>query len=482
MKKIFLTLSIIGVAQLSLAQEGFTPEYIENLQQTTHNGNLSGTGRYKGLSGAMGALGGDLSATMKNPASGAVFLSSEAVITGGIHSAKTEVNGGSDYSDTDFEFDQAGAVMIFEDLSSPKWKNIALSMNYEQTAYVNEQLDLNPGLISNDGNKEIDRVYSEKYGTSYWTNLTVSANYDNKVYFGGGVNFHSFDSDIYEGVNVYESDFDDSYAYNKDASPNSRSGQGVSVSLGIIGRVTQQLRLGAAYQSPTWYQDIDHVFLEYELLTDIDDLGEYYYTNANYINYVYDMNAAQKFTGSAAFVVGNIGLISADYTYTDMSTAKFKPEGSYRGENNFISDYMKGTSAVSIGAEAVLQDFRLRGGFRYEQSPFDEVTIAGIDNSYNYQPFGDLTGFSIGAGYEMNGFFVDASYDFFSRDRSYLLSGNYYDVNSTVPYDPDFTQAENDSYALDAMSFNANESGLETTIEDIKEKQGNISLSVGFRF
>lgn len=477
MKKLLISLSVLGIAQLSFGQEGFTPQYIEELQQFSNGaGNLSGTSRYKALSGAMGALGGDLSATIKNPASGAVFLGSEGVITAGIHTAKTEVGNGNDFSESEFDLDQIGAVMVFTDLASSHWKNIALSMNYQLQDYVNERIDAKTNLISANTERQIDGVYADKYGTSSITNVTLSANYDNKIYVGGGLNFHSFDTDNVESAAVFEPAYNQSSVYLKDYSPSARQGNGVSVGLGMIAKVNQQIRLGAAYQSPIWYRDVEEVVTERAMFTGSDNLGEYYYTGIQEIkNYIYDLNAGQKFTGSAAFVIGNHGFISVDYTYTDFSSAKFKPENSFMGENNFISNNLQGTSAVNIGAEAVLQNFRLRGGYRYEQSPFKEIKIPNIQGSY--QPFGDLTGFSVGAGYEMNGFFVDASYDFFSRDRNYLFYGNYYDTKSTAPKDI-YTEAA----ALDALSFNAQDSGLATSINDIKEKQGNISLSVGFRF
>ncbi|MGI9527637.1 MAG: OmpP1/FadL family transporter [Weeksellaceae bacterium] len=480
MKKIFITLSVIGIAQLSLAQQGFTPQYVEDLYQYNNNGTLSGTARYKGLSGAMGALGGDLSATIKNPASGAVFLLSEGVLTGGLHSSKTEVAGGNNYSDSEFKLDQVGAVLVFDDLSNNGWRNFSVSLNYEEKDHVNERIDFNPNIKSTNSDRSVERVIAEKIGESSLTNLTFSANYNDKVYVGGGVNFHSFNTESIEGLNVNELAYGNTYSYSKDYSPNAKSGEGVSVALGVIGRVTQQLRLGASYQSPTWYKDVDEVLVEYAIHKDKDNIGDYYYTKGDYVNFINDMNSGQKFTGSAAFVIGTSGLISADYTYTDYSTAKFQPETAFAGENTFIDNYMKGTSAVSIGAEAVLQDFRLRGGFRYEQSPFEEIMIDNIKESY--QPFGDLTGFSLGAGYEKNGFFVDASYDMFKRDKNYLLSGNYYDTKSTVPYDDAYSLDENNDMALDALSFKAEEVGFASSLKNITEKQGNFSLSVGFRF
>ena len=51
--------------------------------------NLKGTARFQAMSGAFGALGGDISAISINPASSAVFLNSAATLTFSDASKKT---------------------------------------------------------------------------------------------------------------------------------------------------------------------------------------------------------------------------------------------------------------------------------------------------------------------------------------------------------------------------------------------------------
>ena len=475
MNKTLVLAGIIGLSGLSFAQENLVTQYPEELYQYNGAGAMGGTARFQGMSGAMGALGGDLSAVSINPAGAAVFLGSEGSITGGVNMAKFDTGqNGNEFSDSQFNLDQAGAVLVFDELNSANWRNVAISMNYQRSNTVNEALEFAPNITATNGDQVSD-YYTERLGNSAITNINLAANYNDKIYIGGGFNFHTFEADNFEAMRVFESAYDDTYTYIKDYSPNSRMGQGLSVGLGIIGRVNQSLRLGASYQSPTWFVDTEELVREYAMYSGSDAQGDTYYIAGENLLYVNDMTSAHKFTGSAAFVIGSNGLISADYTYTDYSPAKFKPEDAFTAENNFIENQMNGTNSFRVGAEGRFNDFRVRGGFRYEQTPFEEVDLLG--NGVKFQPYGDLTGFSLGAGYEFKSMFIDAAYNFYQRDRNYIIAGNYYDNGSAVSADQ-FTQDE----ALNALSLNAGERGFQSVIKDVAEKQGNVALTVGFRF
>ncbi|MDG4945571.1 hypothetical protein NMK71_04025 [Weeksellaceae bacterium KMM 9713] len=476
MKKNIILSFIVGLSTFSFAQENLVNQYPEELHQYNSGSALGGTARFQGMSGAMGALGGDLSATSINPAGAAVFLQSEGTLTAGVNMAKTKLNSnqGSDFSDSKINFDQAGAVLVFEDLQSHNWKNIAVGLNFQRQNTVNEAINLKPNTVASNGNKMTD-YYSERIGSSSVTNLNVAANYNNNIYLGGGLNFHTYDADQIEAMRVDDVQFDNNYRFIKDGTPNSRLGTGISASLGVIAKINQQIRLGASYQSPTWYTDTEELTTQYAMFSAIDGEEEYYYIDRETLAYLNDLTTAQKFTGSAAVVIGSNGLISADYTYTDYSSAKFKPTDAFLAENAFISNNMKGTSTIKVGAEMRLQDFRLRGGYRYEQTPFEEVDLLGDGNTY--QPFGDLSGFSLGLGYEFQSFYIDAAYSFYERDRNYLIAGNFYDYGGEISA-TGLTQTE----ALNALSLNASESGFAQSVKDITEQQGNIALTVGFRF
>lgn len=99
--------------------------------------NIKGTARFKAMSGAFGALGGDLSAVNINPAGSALFNTSYASVSLSYQDNKTDTNYfGSKNSNNEINFDlnQAGGVFVFKNVSSNSpLRKFVLSINYEQT-------------------------------------------------------------------------------------------------------------------------------------------------------------------------------------------------------------------------------------------------------------------------------------------------------------------------------------------------------------
>ena len=98
---------------------------------------IQGTARFRALSGAFGALGGDMSAVSLNPASSAVFNSSHASFTLSNLDTKNDTqyfNGFNSTSDSKFDINQGGAAFIFanHNTNSP-WRKFSLAVNYDKT-------------------------------------------------------------------------------------------------------------------------------------------------------------------------------------------------------------------------------------------------------------------------------------------------------------------------------------------------------------
>src|SRR5690606_11901900 len=77
---------------------------------------IQGTARFRALSGAFGALGGDMSAVSINPAGAAVFSQSHASFSLSNLSSKNNTqyfNGFAKASESDFDFHQGGASFVF---------------------------------------------------------------------------------------------------------------------------------------------------------------------------------------------------------------------------------------------------------------------------------------------------------------------------------------------------------------------------------
>lgn len=121
---------------------------VTNAQQTTPSEavrlaveNLTGSARFRAMSGAFGALGGDLSAINQNPAGSVFFNNNFATFSAtSFNSNNVSRYFGSSQTQNDHTFDlnQAGVVFVFED-NNPRsdWKKFSIALNYE----LNNNLD-----------------------------------------------------------------------------------------------------------------------------------------------------------------------------------------------------------------------------------------------------------------------------------------------------------------------------------------------------
>ena len=99
---------------------------------------IQGTARFRGMSGAFGALGGDMSSVNINPAGSAIFNNSHASVSLGVFNTANDVSyfgNTNTSSDTNVDINQLGAAFIFENVNADsKWKKFALSVAYDRTA------------------------------------------------------------------------------------------------------------------------------------------------------------------------------------------------------------------------------------------------------------------------------------------------------------------------------------------------------------
>lgn len=99
--------------------------------------NINGTARYRAMSGAFGALGGDFSSINVNPAGGAIFVNNQVGVTLSSYNVNNKSNYfGTNTSEEDHTFDlnQAGGILVFEnDREKTGWRKFTLALNYENT-------------------------------------------------------------------------------------------------------------------------------------------------------------------------------------------------------------------------------------------------------------------------------------------------------------------------------------------------------------
>lgn len=145
MKK-YLLLLITGLS-VSVAQSQEISDALRYGQDNTN-----GTARYRAMSGAFGALGGDLSSINSNPAGSVIFSNNQFAATLNNYSTRNNNNyfGTKKTKDINsIDLNQAGAVFIFDDNQAKSdWKKFAVSLNYENANNFDDKL-LSTGVNQN---------------------------------------------------------------------------------------------------------------------------------------------------------------------------------------------------------------------------------------------------------------------------------------------------------------------------------------------
>lgn len=120
--------------------------------------NIRGTARFKAMSGAFGALGGDLSAVSINPAGSALFNTSYASLSISYKDNESNTNylGSKNLNnEINFDLNQAGGVFVFKNTrSDSQVRKFVLSINYEQTNNFNNEF-----FASGMNNSSIDNYF-----------------------------------------------------------------------------------------------------------------------------------------------------------------------------------------------------------------------------------------------------------------------------------------------------------------------------------
>ncbi len=231
-----------------------------------------------------------------------------------------------------------------------------------------------------------------RFSSGYNSKFTVngSTQYGDNLYFGASLNFHTI---LYNQLDQYREDYINADSEQRtvffDNNLNTQ-GTGFSFSLGTIAKLNDFIRIGGSYQSPTWYRLSDAFSQGIDSNYPNQDSDFYFFDLIDVNIFDYEIKTPGKFIGSVAAVFGKSGLLSFDYGYQDMSQAELRPSSdpSFADENASISQTLGTVSSFRVGGEYRIKRVSLRGGYRYEQSPYADGNIIG-----------DLNGISGGIGF-----------------------------------------------------------------------------------
>lgn len=498
-KYIFLVFSVLF---FSIAQSQNAADAMRFAQE-----GLSGTARFKSMSGAFGALGGDLSSINVNPAGTAILTSNQTTLTLGSYNTSNSSNyfGTTNKVYTSSpEINQFGVAFVWKSYDeNDDWRKFVLSSNYElvndyrsivsvsgtnpQNSIANYFLSYANGVsldVLKDQNSFRDMSYQEQQATlgyqgfvinpvadtgkntQYSSNVPGGGNYNQENYVSSegfnrkwsvnlatsykdklffGINLNFFRSEYIQNSSFSESnDNHNPTSTNEEISETTFNnslntiGDGFSLQLGAIAKISESVRVGLGYESPVWYSFSDQLSQNIYSITiknraNFSEQG--YSPNIVSIFPDYSLNSPAKYNGSFAYIFKKRGLISIDYILKDYSSTKLTPRNDFKEVNNQLSSELGLSSELRVGAEYRIQAWSIRGGYRFVGSPYKNTSIIGDTST---KTIGDTKGFSTGLGYNFGFFKVDMA---FSRSK-------------TTSAQPFFSQGFTDAAKIDSKLTN----------------------------
>ncbi|MDE5552507.1 MAG: outer membrane protein transport protein, partial [Muribaculaceae bacterium] len=215
------------------------------------------------------------------------------------------------------------------------------------------------------------------------------------------------------------------------------SGTGFNYKLGFIVKPIQELRLGFAFHTPTYYSFNENFLAKTNFRYNNEPNYSSEYTNDGYpAENSMNFYSPWRLIASAAGVIGNKLIVSADYEWSNYNKMKFTTPAYYGftgptydtfyNTNKEINTYYKPTNTVRIGAEyRVTPRFSVRAGYSFVSSP---VAQAAKDNSIIIETTGTMPEYrfdnttnyvSAGLGYKISNFYVDLAYVYKHQNSTY---------------------------------------------------------------
>lgn len=385
-----------------------------------------GTGRSTGLANAFGALGADPASAGINPAGFGLYRTSELSITPmlEVNDAKTSAYGYTATNNkTTFAINNLALILnnpskggnwrsgtfaiVYDRQQSHNWRSLSTPQQVPST-FLEGMAQEAEGVRSDalydafpftsglawetyainlaDPLDTISTAYAsaipfgsptaqthsiESKGASNNTTFLYSGNYMDRLYVGMslGIASHRFTSTTTHSETTMDPSLDlETATWTQDLTT---TGNGFNLKVGVIGRITERVRVGLAYHSPQWMQLTDaYVTGMTTQFRTLDGNGISRYVAASPDNiFGYAVNTPWRLVGSAAYVAGANGLISVDYEYNDPRDSRLRPGDDiyssydFETENRAIGSSFTPVHTVRAGTEWRFSNWYYRMGW-----------------------------------------------------------------------------------------------------------------------
>lgn len=509
-KYIFLFSIILLFPFASIAQD-----YTDALRYS--NISVAGTARAGAMGNAFGALGGDFTSASINPAGLGLYRSSEFTVTPVSMSTRVESKYyGTGREDSDYKF-ALNNISYVNTISMAGTNeagivNVNLGIGYNRIKDFNsygiiQGFEVNGSYLDYFADRANRGIWSDFYEELAWKTDVLIYNEDNDEYFSDLQNYYDSDeqpkygqdqrksysrtgsideyslvaslnfnhklylglswgiNDLYyrESTTLIEND-----PYLKDPNNNldipyfndfqfnsnlTTWGTGHNFKFGAIYKPINEVRLGVSIHTPTWYRLQDDFSTSMNTSITYADGSETYDESSPFNEYDYRLQTPLRATFSGAFVIGKVGLLSADYELVNYSNAKLRKGGDgydFYGENTDIQEAYKTSGNLRIGGELVAsKNMRLRGGFEYHGSAFESTAF----NASQKNADANLLVYSGGIGYYAGKFFADLTYRY----------------STITEYDALYPTPQLETYPIPEMA-------------SLKTIKNDVLFTLGFRF
>lgn len=218
------------------------------------------------------------------------------------------------------------------------------------------------------------------------------------------------------------------------------TGTGFNFKVGLIIRPINELRIGLAVHTPTYYNLTENSY---------GDIRSYYgfnykdgaYTGPTTVDVGtpietlnWKLRTPWRFMAGVAGVIGSQAIVSLDYEYRPYQsmTAKFDNGENCPDINGDIKDCYQSSNIIRLGAEYRLSpNWSVRAGYAFESTPTKTEVLDGNQQVFVYNPYesGTIPSYTLdrstnyiscGLGYRSHGFYIDAAYVHRAQKTEYL--------------------------------------------------------------
>ncbi|MBV6406390.1 MAG: hypothetical protein IT228_05665 [Flavobacteriales bacterium] len=408
-----------------------------------------GTARSLGLGGAFGALGADPGALWINPAGMALYATSEFSATPAleVNDARATLLGlGTSNTDQRAHFSNL-AMVLHSTSDKSRWKSRSFGVVFDRTASHHwERTARGEHLPSTLLQQFVDEANGTRYdalagaypftadlawqtfaidtlagdpmaygiygggsglgptrqdhtistaGANTNTAFHYSAGLDDRLFIGGALGVLG---SRYERLTKHDetmlaaTDSLDRFTYEERLV---MRGSGVDLKFGVLGRVSDHLRIGAAVHSPSYFWMTDAYSTT---MTTRFRAGDSYSYDSPDGSFQYRVQGPWRALLSVAAIVGRRGAISADYEYCDQRSTRLRRANAlsdsydFALENRTIGQVVRGVHAVRVGTEWRLGPAFLRGGFAHWTDPFTAGDLRHGEGRTRYSLGGGFRG------------------------------------------------------------------------------------------